>query len=153
MITNDYKWLITCGGAPDFKSGRISWIFRIRHSAGFYYKSGRILNKKDVKLFQVLFYVSQNTAESSPPPGSSPRIQPPPAESSPPGSSSERIHFVLQDEVLTTYFVTFRCAQYTIQMHFITNSNDFNFLSIITLNKNIYKRQLPLIIMSIQTTI
>ena len=32
------------------------------------------------------------------------------------------------------YFVTFRCAQYTIQLHFITSSNDFNFLSIITLN-------------------
>ena len=33
-----------------------------------------------------------------------------------------------------TYFVTFRCAQYTIRLHFITYSNDFNFLSIITLN-------------------
>ena len=87
MITNDYKWLITCGGAPDFKSGRISWIFRIRHSAGFYYKSGRILNKKDVKLFQVLFYVSQNTAESSPP-GSSPRIHPPPRQNPAPPAES-----------------------------------------------------------------
>ena len=35
---------------------------------------------------------------------------------------------------MQTYFVTFRCLQYTIQLHFITNSNDFNFLSIITLN-------------------
>ena len=35
---------------------------------------------------------------------------------------------------MQTYFVPFRCAQYTIQRHFITNSNDFNFLSIITLN-------------------
>ena len=35
---------------------------------------------------------------------------------------------------MQTYFVTFCCLQYTIQLHFITNSNDFNFLSIITLN-------------------
>ena len=37
---------------------------------------------------------------------------------------------------MQTYFVTFRCAdaQYTIRLHFITNSNDLNFLSIITLN-------------------
>ena len=28
---------------------------------------------------------------------------------------------------MQTFFVTFRCAQYTIQLHFITNSNDFNF--------------------------
>ena len=117
MITNDYKWLITCGGAPDFKSGRISWIFRIRHSAGFYYKSGRILNKKDVKLFQVLFYVSQNTAESSPPP-----VLPP--ESSPPGRIQPPRFFLRTDPLRPA-----RRSTYHLLCHFplctIYNPNAF----------------------------
>ena len=48
-------------GAPDFKSGRISWILLIRHSLGFHYKSGRIyqiLNKETLNFFKC-FYVSQ----------------------------------------------------------------------------------------------
>ena len=49
---------------------------------------------------------------------------------------------------MQTYFVTFRCAQYTIQLHFITNCNDFNFLSIITLNsqKKLKNLSYPLIL-------
>ena len=50
---------------------------------------------------------------------------------------------------MQTYLVNFRCAQYTIQLHVITSSNDFNFLSIITLNsrqKKLKNLSYPLIL-------